>query len=71
MKKIVIVSDVLIGEQVNGVGTWLINTKKELEKQNFEVTIFDASFFSHTFPLPSYPEIRLVLSRRVTVKKLL
>ena len=36
MKTIVIVSDVLIGKQVNGVGTWLINTKKELEKMDFK-----------------------------------
>ncbi len=71
MKKIVIVSDVFLDKQVNGVGTWLINTKKELEKIGFEVVIFDASFFSHTFPLPSYPEIRLILSTKRNVEGLL
>ena len=69
MKTLVIVSDVLIGAQVNGVGTWLINTKKELEKVGFKVVIFDASFFTHTFPLPSYPEIRLVVTTSNTIKK--
>jgi glycosyltransferase involved in cell wall biosynthesis len=71
MKTILIVSDVLITEQINGVGTWLINTQNELEKAGFKVIIFNASFFEHTFPLPSYPEIRLVLSFKKTVKKLL
>jgi glycosyltransferase involved in cell wall biosynthesis len=71
MKTILIVSDVLISEQVNGVGTWLINTKKGLEQNGFNVVIFNASLFSLTFPLPSYPEIRLVLSSPRKVRKLL
>jgi len=71
MKTIVIVSDVLISEQINGVGTWLINTKKELEGKGFKVIILDASFFKHTFPLPGYPEIRLVISSNEKVKNIL
>jgi glycosyltransferase involved in cell wall biosynthesis len=71
MKKIVIISDVLTSGQVNGVGTWIINTKKELEKKEHKVIIVDATYFSHTFPLPSYPEIRLVLTLKKTVENLL
>jgi glycosyltransferase involved in cell wall biosynthesis len=71
MKTLAIISDVLISEQVNGVGTWLINTKKELEKLEFKVVVINASLFLYTFPLPSYPEIKLVISSKKTVKKML
>lgn len=71
MKTIAIISDVLTSEQVNGVGTWLINTKKELEKLGFKVVVINASLFQYTFPLPSYPEIKLVISSKKTIKKIL
>lgn len=71
MKTIVIVSDVLVGEQVNGVMVWLVNTKKELEKQGFVVKVLDARLFSHTFAVPGYPEIRLVFSNRKKVQNIL
>lgn len=64
MKTVLVVSDVLLGAQINGVGTWLVNTKKELEGLGYGVTILDARAFSYTMPLPSYPEIRLALTRR-------
>ena len=71
MKTIVIISDVLTTDQVNGVGTWIINTKKELEKKGCTVIIVDATYFSYTFPLPSYPEIRLVVTLKRTIEKIL
>lgn len=70
-KTIVIVSDVFIGEQVNGVGVWLVNTRKELEKQGFTVCVLDAGPFAYTFPLPGYPEIRLAITRRKKVEAIL
>lgn len=71
MATIAIISDVLITDQVNGVGTWIINSKKELEHQGHKVYIVDASYFSYTFPLPSYPEIRLVLTTKGSMEQVL
>lgn len=62
MKKILLVSDVQIGAHVNGVGVAIENRKRELEKAGYSVHVLDAQVFSYTFPLPSYPEIRLVVS---------
>jgi glycosyltransferase involved in cell wall biosynthesis len=68
MKTIVIVSDVITTQQINGVGTWLIHTKSELEKMGLQVFLLDASLFSYTLPLPSYPEIQLVVSTRSSIE---
>ncbi len=62
MNKILLVSDVLTDIQVNGVGVTILNRKKELERIGYIVDILDARSFAHTFPLPSYPEIRLTIA---------
>lgn len=68
MKKILLVSDVLVGAQINGVRVSIENRKRELEKAGYSVYVLDAHAFSHTFPLPSYPEIRLVLTTAASVR---
>lgn len=45
--------------QVNGVVTTLTRTCEELRKAGHEVEVFSPSSGFITFPLPSYPEIRL------------
>lgn len=45
--------------QINGVVTTLSRTCAELEKFGHEVRVFSPASGFRTFPLPSYPEIRL------------
>lgn len=71
MNKILIISDVHAEEHINGVGTWLKHTKKELEKLNFTVTVLDSSYFDITLPIPSYPEIRLVITSTKKIKSII
>lgn len=57
--------------QVNGVVTTLSRTCEELRKAGHEVEVFSPSSGFLTFPLPSYPEIRLAFMPRRRLGKLL
>lgn len=57
--------------QVNGVVTTLTRTCEELRKAGHEVEVFSPSSGFLTFPLPSYPEIRLPLLPRRRLGRLL
>lgn len=56
--------------QVNGVVTTLSRTEAELQLMGHEVLVINPQQF-RTFPLPSYPEIRLALRPAGRVAKLL
>ncbi len=57
--------------QVNGVVTTLTRTCEELRKAGHELEVFSPASGFLTFPLPSYPEIRLPLFPRRHLGKLL
>lgn len=57
--------------QVNGVVTTLTRTSEELRKAGHEVEVFSPASGFLTFPLPSYPEIRLPLFPRRRLGRLL
>jgi len=60
MKSIVFISDAWTSAGVNGVVTWLTNTRKILEQRNFKTTIIHPGLF-YNIPLPNYPEVKLSL----------
>ncbi len=68
MKKIVIVTDVW--ENVNGVVTTLRQLKELLEQQGDVVNIIHPGDF-YNLPMPTYPEIKIPLSTRSRIEKLL
>jgi glycosyltransferase involved in cell wall biosynthesis len=70
MKKIVFITDTWQDRNSNGIVTWLVNTKAQLEKQGFNVTVIHPSQFSH-LPLPTYPEIRLALSTQAKMRAMI
>ncbi len=58
MKNIVLITDVWGDQNVSGVVTWIINTKAQLEKLDFKVTVIHPGQFK-SIPLPTYPDIKM------------
>ena len=54
MKNITIITDAGIDNNISGVVTFLLNTKRELEKKYYKVTLIEPKQFNN-FPLPTYP----------------
>jgi glycosyltransferase involved in cell wall biosynthesis len=68
--KIAIVTDAWF-PHVSGVATTIAATKRELEKIGHMVLVIGPSDFKVTFPMPTYPEIKLVLSPRERLAEIL
>jgi len=70
MKHLLIVTDAWT-PQINGVVVTLKNTIEELEKRGHRVSLIHPGMFRFTFPLPTYPEIRLSLCSVGRMRKLI
>lgn len=68
-KKISIITDTWTNN-VNGIVTSLLETKKLLEKRDFEVSVINPMGY-RSISLPSYPEIRLALISQKKMKAML
>lgn len=60
LNKILIISDAW-HPQINGVVRTYEHVIEELEKQNYDVKVIGPADFKHSYPMPGYSEIRLVL----------
>ncbi len=67
MKKILIVTDAW-HPQVNGVVTMFMNLLPKLEQRGHSVTVIHPGMF-FSLPMPGYPEIRLSVFSRRTIKR--
>ena len=57
--------------QVNGVVRSYLNTIPELEKMGMKVEIIHPELFKLRFALPSYNEIKVVITRKKTLKNMM
>lgn len=57
--------------QVNGVVRSYINTIPELEKMGMQVEVIHPELFKLRFGLPSYNEIKVVITRKKTLKNMM
>ena len=57
--------------QVNGVVRSYLNTIPELEKMGMEVQVIHPELFKLRFSLPSYNEIKIVVTRQKTLKNMI
>ena len=57
--------------QVNGVVRSYLNTIPELEKMGMEVQVIHPELFKLRFSLPSYNEIKIVVTRQKTLKSMI
>ncbi|MFA6278504.1 MAG: glycosyltransferase family 1 protein [Candidatus Paceibacterota bacterium] len=70
MKKILIVTDAW-APQVNGVPRVLLAHKRCLEERGYIVDVIEPGQFKMTYPMPTYPEIRLALFPRRRVRQMI
>ncbi len=56
--------------QVNGVVRSYLNTIPELEKMGMQVEVIHPELFKVRFGLPSYNEIKVVITRKKTLKNM-
>jgi glycosyltransferase involved in cell wall biosynthesis len=66
-QKILLVTDAW-EPQVNGVVRTLANTNRELKAMGCAVEVISPADYEHTFPLPTYSEIKVVLGAREDVE---
>ena len=57
--------------QVNGVVRSYLNTIPELEKMGMQVEVIHPELFKLRFGLPSYNEIKVVITRKKTLKNMM
>lgn len=57
--------------QVNGVVRSYLNTIPELEKMGMQVEVIHPELFKVRFGLPSYNEIKVVITRKKTLKNMM
>ena len=57
--------------QVNGVVRSYLNTIPELEKMGMKVEVIHPELFKLRFALPSYNEIKVVITRKKTLKNMM
>jgi len=57
--------------QVNGVVRSYLNPIPELEKMGMQVEVIHPELFKVRFGLPSYNEIKVVITRKKTLKNIL
>ena len=69
-KKLIIFTDAA-EPQVNGVVNTLKETKKQLERLNYEVVMITPNNFRFSIPLPTYKEIRLALPSKRKIHKII
>lgn len=69
-KKLIIFTDAA-EPQVNGVVNTLKETKKQLEKLNYEVVMVTPNDFRFSISLPTYKEIRLALPSKRNIHKII
>ncbi|MEK7150921.1 MAG: glycosyltransferase family 1 protein [Patescibacteria group bacterium] len=70
MKNITFITDAGTDNNISGVVTWLLNTKRELEKKDYKITLIEPKQFTN-FPLPSYPEIKIALLSRNAMESMI
>ena len=57
--------------QVNGVVRSYLNTIPELEKMGMQVEVIHPELFKVRFGLPSYNEVKVVITRKKTLKNMM